>query len=267
MEVYAAMVDGMDQGIGRILQTLSEKGMDRSTYVLYMQDNGACAETVGRNGNAKHPDTLRPSQPTFPPMSPKQFATPGSTPDQTRDGYPVRMGKQVMPGEEDTYVAYGQSWAQVSNTPLREFKHWVHEGGISSPLILRGPLTQGKAGAWVDQPAHLIDIAATLYELAGVSYPADATALEGVSLRPVMEGKPLPERLLYWEHEGNRAVRMGNWKLVAKHQKAWELYRIPDDRTEQNDLAMKHPDLVEKMAARYEQFARRCGVQEWPLAQ
>lgn len=267
MEVYAAMVDRMDQGIGRILQTLSEKGMDRSTYVLYMQDNGACAETVGRNGNAKHPDTLRPSQPTFPPMSPKQFATPGSTPDQTRDGYPVRMGKQVMPGEEDTYVAYGQSWAQVSNTPLREFKHWVHEGGISSPLILRGPLTQGKAGAWVDQPAHLIDIAATLYELAGVSYPADATALEGVSLRPVMEGKPLPERLLYWEHEGNRAVRMGDWKLVAKHQKAWELYRIPDDRTEQNDLAMKHPDLVEKMAARYEQFARRCGVQEWPLAQ
>ena len=267
MEVYAAMVDRMDQGIGRILQTLSEKGIDRSTYVLYMQDNGACAETVGRKGNAKHPDTIRPSQPTFPPMSPDQFATPGSTPDQTRDGYPVRMGKQAMPGEEDTYVAYGPSWAQVSNTPLREFKHWVHEGGISSPLILRGPLAEGLAGNWVDQPAHLIDIAATLYDLAGVSYPVDATALEGNSLRPLMEGKPLPDRLLFWEHEGNRAVRRGDWKLVAKHSMPWELYRIPDDRTEQEDLAKKHPNLVEEMAARYEEFARRCGVQPWPLSQ
>jgi len=267
MEVYAAMVDRMDQGIGRILETLSEKGMDRSTYVLYMQDNGACAEMVGRKGNAKHPDTIRPSKPTFPTMSPDQFATPGSTPDQTRDGYPVRMGKQAMPGEEDTYVAYGPSWAQVSNTPLREFKHWVHEGGISSPLILRGPSAQGQAGTWVDQPAHLIDIAATLYDLAGVTYPADATALEGVSLRPVMDGKPLPDRLLFWEHEGNRAVRRGDWKLVSKHPMAWELYRIPDDRTEQEDLAKKHPDLVEEMAARYDEFAKRCGVQPWPLAQ
>jgi arylsulfatase len=267
MEVYAAMVDRMDQGIGRILQTLSDKGMDRSTYVLYLQDNGACAETVGRKGNAKHPDILRPSQPTLPPISPDQFATSGSTPDQTRDGFPVRMGTQVMPGEEDTYVAYGQSWAQVSNTPLREFKHWVHEGGISSPLILRGPLAHRQPGTWVDQPAHLIDIAATLYDLTGVTYPADATALEGVSLRPVLDGKPLPDRLLFWEHEGNRAVRKGDWKLVAKHPLAWELYRIPDDRTEQEDLAEKHPELVEELSARYDEFARRCGIQPWPLAQ
>jgi arylsulfatase len=135
MEVYAAMVDRMDQNIGKLIAELERQSSLQNTLILYLQDNGGCAEPMGRSGNAKHPDIERPAQPTLPQLPPSEFITAGSVPAQTRDGFPVRMGRRAFPGPADTYVAYGKGWANVSNTPFREYKHWVHEGGISTPLV------------------------------------------------------------------------------------------------------------------------------------
>jgi arylsulfatase len=197
-------------------------------------------------------------------MKPTDFATPGSTPAQTRDGFPVRMGPQSMPGPADTYVAYGEGWANVSNTPFREYKHFVHEGGISTPLIAHWPKGLTKKDELRSQPAHLIDIAATLYDLASATYPSEATPLEGISLLPAFENNPLEREALYWEHEGNRAVRSGNWKLVAKHKGPWELYDISKDRTESHDLSQQYPDKLKELIALYDAFAQRCHVAPWP---
>lgn len=264
MEVYAAMVDRMDQGIGKIIEELKRTGQYDNTLILYMQDNGGCAEGVGRSGNKNHPNIPRPANPTLPLMKPSDFATPGSTPAQTRDGFPVRMGPQAMPGPADTYVAYGEGWANVSNTPFREYKHYVHEGGISTPLITHWPKGLTHSGQLRHHPAHLIDIAATLYDLASANYPSEATPLEGISLLPAFENNSLERKALYWEHEGNRAVRSGNWKLVAKHKGAWELYDISKDRTESHDLSQQYPDKLKELIALYENFAQRCHVAPWP---
>lgn len=267
MEVYAAMVDRMDQGIGKIRSQLERSGLSENTVILYLQDNGGCAEAMGRIGNAKHPNIPRPASPTLPVRKPTDFAAVGSVPDQTRDGFPVRMGKNAMPGTADTYVAYGEGWANVSNTPFREYKHWVHEGGISTPLIAYWPNGISKPGTITKEPGHLIDIAATLVDLAGATYPKDATPLEGVTLRPIFEGKPIHREAIYWEHEGNRAVRAGKWKLVAKHGKAWELYDIEADRIESKDLAKELPAKVNELKALYEAYAKRADVAPWPLAE
>lgn len=265
MEVYAAMIDRMDQGIGKIVDELKKNGQFDNTLIFYLQDNGACAEPMGRTGNKNHPNIPRPEKPTFPPLKPEDFAT-GSVPMQTRDGYPIRMGPQVMPGPEDTYIAYGRGWANVSNTPFREYKHWVHEGGISTPLIVHWPQGITAKGELRHQPGHLIDIAPTVYELAKVQYPADATPLEGRSLLPVFANKALDRDALFWEHEGNRAVRVGNWKLVAKHNQNWELYDIAQDRVEANNLADTMPDKVKELAAKYDAYAKRALVEPWPVA-
>lgn len=265
MEVYAAMVDRMDQGIGKIVEELKRQKVLDNTLICYMQDNGGCAEAMGRTGNQEHPNIPRPPAGTFPPMKPGDFAKSGSVPAQTRDGFPVRMGKQAFPGPADTYIAYGENWANVSNTPLREYKHWVHEGGISSPLIVHWPAGISSAGKWCHQPSHLIDIAATLVDISGASYPNDATPLEGVSLKPTFANQLVEREAIYWEHEGNRALRQGDWKLVAKHNKPWELYDISKDRVEANDLASKYPEKVLQMAKLYESWAQRANVASWPL--
>jgi arylsulfatase len=164
--------------------------------------------------------------------------------------------------------SYGQSWANASNTPFRRYKHWVHEGGIAAPLIARWPAVIKKAGL-THQPGHVIDLAATCLDVAGVAYPRkyddrELLPLEGKSLVPVFEGRTRPaHEALFWEHEGNRAVRQGNWKLVAVHGGAWELYDLEADRTEQHDLAGKHPDRVKDLAAKYQQWADRVGVVPW----
>jgi arylsulfatase len=199
-------------------------------------------------------------------MKPTDFAAGGSVPTQTRDGFPVRMGDKVMPGPADTYVAYGRGWANVSNTPFREYKHWVHEGGISTPLVAHWPSGIKSPGELRHQPGHLIDIAATLYDLAGASYPAGATPLEGRSLRPAFGGQRIEREAIYWEHEGNRAIRVGNWKLVSKHGRPWELYDIATDRVEANDLAAKNAAEVQDLAAKYEVWAKRARVEPWPVA-
>jgi len=265
MEVYAAMVDRMDQGIGKIVDELKSHNILDNTMIFYMQDNGGCAEGMGRSGNKEHPNITRPSSPTLPAMNPTDFAKSGSVPAQTRDGYPVRMGKNAFPGPADTYVAYGENWANVSNTPLREYKHWVHEGGISSPLIVHWPAGIKKVGGWSHQPGHLIDIAATLVDVSRTSYPKDATPLEGRSLSPAFSGEAIVRDAIFWEHEGNRAVRQGDWKLVAKHNKEWELYDISKDRIESSNLAKKYPEKVKYLAEMYEAYARRCNVAPWPL--
>lgn len=265
MEVYAAMIDRMDQGVGKIVAELKRTGRLENTLVLYLQDNGGCAENMGRVEQKNHPNIARPAKPTLPVMKPTDFAAAGSVPAQTRDGYPVRMGNRVLPGGPDTYVAYGRGWANVSNTPFREYKHWVHEGGISTPLIAHWPAGITAKGELRRQPGHLIDIAATIRELAGAGYPADATPLEGTSLIPAFAGKPLEREAIYWEHEGNRAVRAGNWKLVAKHNQPWELYDISKDRVESNDLAAKQPEKVQALAARWDAYAKRALVEPWPV--
>ncbi|GIW93332.1 MAG: sulfatase [Pirellulaceae bacterium] len=264
MEVYAAMVDRMDQGIGRIVNALKVTGNFENTAIFYLQDNGGCAENMGRTGNARHPNVPRPERPTFSPLPPEAFPTAGSVPDQTRDGYPVRMGPLVMPGPDDTYIAYGRGWANVSNTPFREYKHWVHEGGISTPLIVHWSRGIAARGELRHEPGHVIDLMPTCIALAEARYPEGATPLEGLSLVPVFAGGALEREAIYWEHEGNRAVRCGKWKLVAKHGQPWELYDISQDRIESRNLAGEHPERVAELSAKYAAWAARAQVAPWP---
>ncbi len=268
MEVYAAMLEVMDEGIGRIVAELKAAGQFDNTLICFLQDNGGNAEANGRAG----PFVARAAQPSLPPMG-KDAQQFGSKPDQTRDGWPVRQGYGVMPGPADTYIAYGGNWGNVSNTPFREYKHWVHEGGISTPLIAHWPAGTAAArrGQLEHQPGHLIDIMATCVDLAGATYPSTLHGeriipREGVSLRPAFAGKSLQRaQPIFWEHEGNRAMRDGPWKLVSKHPGGWELYNIDLDRAELKDVASQNPDRVKTMTAQWEAWAARVGVRPWPL--
>lgn len=264
MEVYAAMVDNMDQGIGRIVAALEANGQLDDTLVMFFQDNGGCAEMFGR-GKLVGP-LERPAKPTLPPMKPDALQTE-MVPPQSRDGYPLRRGDGVIPGPPETEIGYGRNWANVSNTPFREYKHWVHEGGISTPLIAHWPNGIKGRDRWFKTPSHLIDLMATCIDLSGATYPATRKGetiipMEGVSLRPAFEGTELVRgKPIYWEHEGNRAVRDGKWKLVAKGVNgAWELYDMEKDRTEMHDLSKEHPERVRNMAAQYEKWAAERGV-------
>ena len=267
MEVYAAMITVMDEGVGRIVAELKRTGQYENTVICYLQDNGACAELNGRNG----PAMPRAAQPSLPPMA-KEDQQLSSTPRQTRDGWPVRSGYGTLPGPADTYIAYGREWANVSNTPFREYKHWVHEGGISTPLIVHWPagISAARRGKLEPQPGHLIDLMATCVDLSGAKYPTQFAGekiqpMEGVSLRPALEGKSLARaQPIFWEHEGNRSVRDGQWKLVSKFPGGWELYDIAADRAEQHDVAAKEPARVKAMAAAYDAWAKRANVVAWP---
>jgi arylsulfatase len=264
MEVFAAMVDRMDQGIGRIVEQLEKSGELDNTLILFCQDNGGCAETLGRKAGRKL--TERPAAPTLEPM-PADALQRGMIPSQTRDGYPIVMGPGVMPGPDGTYIAYGEGWANVSNTPFREYKHWVHEGGISTPLIAHWPQGIERKGVFERQPSHLIDIMATCVDVADAEYPkqdgdAEIYPLEGVSLVPAFAGQDVNRtQPIFFEHEGNRAVRDGRWKLVAKGATGpWELYDMQVDRTELNNLADEQPDRVSRMAAQWQAWAERAHV-------
>jgi arylsulfatase len=201
-------------------------------------------------------------------MAPDELQKKIWPPMQTRDGRPVRTGPEVMPGPEDTYVAYGRGWANVSNTPFREYKHWVHEGGISTPLIVHWPaaIPADQDGQLRRDPGHLVDIMATCLDAAGATYPKEFAGqtlkpLQGISLKPAFTGQPLkrPDPL-FWEHEGNRAVREGDWKLVAKEDQSWELYDLSKDRSEQHNLADTNPDKVKDLAAKWDAYAARADV-------
>ncbi|MCL4763403.1 MAG: sulfatase-like hydrolase/transferase, partial [Burkholderiales bacterium] len=250
MEVYAAQVDRMDQGIGRILRALERTGQLDDTVVIFLADNGACAEDI-------------PEDVTIDELVNRLMIARS----HTRKGEPVHFGNDPgrMPGPENTYQSYGTAWANLSNTPFRLYKHWIHEGGISTPLIVRWPARIRDHGAIRHTPGYLPDIMATILDITGTEYPTrfDGHAiepLEGTSLVPALEGGDLNRPPMFWEHEGNAAVRIGKWKLVRNYPGPWELYDMDADRTELHDLAARHPERVADMAAQYEAWARRCGV-------
>ena len=251
MEVYAAQIDRMDQGIGRIVAALDETKQIDHTLILFLADNGACAEEFARE--------VSPLPSTY-----------GSGTTRTRDGRTVMRGNDptVMPGPEDTYQSYGVPWANLSNTPFREYKHWVHEGGIATPLIAHWPSVINDAGALRHEPGQLTDIMATCLDVAGADYPTryqgnDIIPLEGTSLAPIFDDQPNHKEALIWEHEGNKAVRRGRWKLVCKYPGDWELYDIVANRTETDDLAEQHPEVVAELGAIHDAWAERCGVKSW----
>ncbi len=260
MEVYAAMIDNMDQNIGRIVKTLKETDNYENTLILFLQDNGGCQEGVGRRGKGN-----RPAKATLPVIAQDAIRI-AVIPKQNRKGVPTLQGPNVMPGPEDTYIAYGINWANVSNTPFREYKHFVHEGGISTPLIAHWPKGISRIGELERQPGHLVDLMATCVDLAEAKYPLARNGeriqpMEGVSLKPAFAGKLLDRKEpLYWEHEGNRAIREGDWKLVAKENKPWELYNMQSDRTEMHDLAAQFPECAARMSQQWEAYAKRAAV-------
>jgi arylsulfatase len=262
MEVYSAMVDNMDQGVGRIVEQLRQTGQLDNTLIFFLQDNGGCAEPMGRDSNK--PQSPKPLH----VMKPDELQDRIWPPMQTRDGRWVRTGPGIMPGPADTYVAYGKSWANVSNTPFREYKHWVHEGGISTPLIIHWPagIPKARDGKLENQPGHLIDIMATCVDVARAKYPRriderQIKPMEGASLKPVFAGKALKRKQpIFWEHESNRAVRDGKWKLVSKAEQPWELYDMEKDRTEMHDLSKENPDKAEELSAKWDAWAARANV-------
>jgi len=265
MEVYAAQIDSLDQGVGRIVAALKKSGQLENTLLFFLQDNGGCAEDINRSGH-----TPRQARPSLEPLKPDfSMQGSGSQPKQTRDGWPMLGGTAILPGPRDTFISYGKAWANVSNTPFREYKHWVHEGGISTPLIVHWPARVLARGELRAEPGHLIDIMATCVAVAGAKYPSEhngepLTPLEGKSLLPSFDNEPIQREALFWEHEGNRAVRVRNWKLVAKGPAGkWELYNIENDRSELHDLADHEPDLVKTMVAQWEAYARRANVLPW----
>jgi arylsulfatase A-like enzyme len=232
MAVYAAQIDRMDQGIGRIVAALQETGRLDHTLLVFLADNGGCAEGGPWGFERKPGGTI---------------------------------------GEDSSFASYGLSWANASNTPFRLYKHYVHEGGIASPLVVHWPRGIAARGELRHQPSHLIDWMATCLEVSGAQYPDKSPQgeavppPEGVSLLRAFRGEPLPREALFWEHEGNRAVRVGDWKLVARGRNApWELYDLKSDRTELHNQAAEQPQRVAEMAALWEAWARRTNVLPWP---
>jgi arylsulfatase A-like enzyme len=245
MAVYAAMIDRMDQGVGKIMEKLKELQIEDNTLVMFLSDNGACAEGIGLNS------------------------------DKT-------------PGAADSFIAYHLPWANVSTTPFRLYKHMVNEGGISTPFIARWPEKMKQQGTITHQVGHLMDIMATCLDAADIAYPETykgnkITPLEGKSLLPIFEGNEREGyEYIFWEHEGNRAVRQGKWKLLSRckmdwqftaawgfrgdrgpHDEKWELYNIEEDRVELNDLSNQYPKKVQALVDNYENWAGRTGVIPW----
>ncbi|MBN1671040.1 MAG: arylsulfatase [Kiritimatiellae bacterium] len=252
MAVYAAQVDSMDQGIGRILAKLAEHGLAQDTLVMFLSDNGGCAEFLREDGDGKSwPSLYRHTAPS---------------------GKRCVVGNIVglEPGPGTTFMSYDLPWANVSNSPFRLYKHWVHEGGIATPFVVRWP-SGARGGRLVHRPCHVIDIMATCLDAAGATYPRtyggrEIIPLEGESFMPLLAGKDTPrERPLFWEHHGNCAARDGEWKLVRRDRGEWELYNMGRDRTELTDLAQRATDQRDRLIGMYGEWARRCGVLDWPL--
>jgi len=240
MAVYCAQIDSMDRSIGRIMTHLKKTGLAENTLVMYLQDNGACAEGIGRKG-------------------------PNS---------------KIPPGPPESFMSYHMPWANVSNTPFKLYKHFVGEGGISTPLIAWWPAGIRDPGRISHEVGHIIDIMATCVDVTGAEYPEmykgrKITPMEGLSLNPIFKnGHRKGHEYLFWEHEGNRAVRKGRWKLLSRYEKdvelyrqwgypkkprktEWELYDMENDRTEMHNLVNKHPEIVRELKTAYEEWAAR----------
>lgn len=240
MEVYAAQVEEMDQQIDRVLSVLKETGRYENTLLLFLSDNGACAEP---NDEA--------------------FGKIWRNPDA-----PV--------GSRESFVSYGRGWAEVCNVPFRLFKSKIHEGGIRTPLIAHWPNGIQRPGRLDRQTGHLIDIMTTGLEVAGAEYPGQFSGheiipAEGISLAPVFAGHPRREHeVIAWEHFANAGIRSGDWKLTAETRNSprgrvpgeWSLYNLAEDPTEMNNQAGKYPERVQELNRAYEQWAERVGVLE-----
>jgi len=253
MEVYAAQVESMDRAIGRLVETLRQRGVLDDTLILFLSDNGGCAEEINTQGWYDY--ILRGGERVS-----REF---------TLDGRPIQVGNDpgVMPGPDDTYQSYGLPWANVSNTPFRLYKALTHTGGVATPLIAYWPAGISAAGELRDQPGHLIDIMPTLVELAGAAYPTEYAGeaiqpVEGVSLVPAFaDDRPLDRDAIYVEHEGSRAVMEGTWKAVARGAAGpWELYDTRLDRTETQDLAARQPGELVRLTAMWDDWANRVRV-------
>ena len=263
MEVDAAMIDAMDQGIGRIVKALENTGTLDNTLILYLHDNGGCAEGYGRASTKTPPPT------DIVPMG-KDELQMAMMPKRTRDGRAVRTGPCVMPGPADTFIAYGRNWANVSNTPFREYKSFNHEGGISTPLIAHWPKGIKARNELRHEPGHLIDIMATCIELSGAQYPQrfaehDILPMEGRSLAGGFSTDRKEERALLFEHYGKAALIKGSWKIVCNGEGGrWELYDIDKDRSELNDLSKEYPEIVSELGALWEKEAERTFIYHKP---
>ncbi len=230
MSIYAACISHLDTAIGRLVDSLEKHGDLNNTLIMVMSDNGANAESgPGGRLEGDHPGG---------------------------------------PGSE---VYLGQSWATLGNTPFRRYKHFAHEGGISSPLIVHWPAKITAKNEFRQQQGHVIDVMATCVDVAGATYPKEFAGkpilpMEGKSLLPAFEDKPLTREAIYWEHEGNAAIRMGDWKLVRMDRNgAWELYDLKKDRTELHDLSTSEPSRAKDMADRWDVWAKRTNVMPYPI--
>jgi len=233
MAVYAAMIDRLDQGVGRVLEAVRQIGAEQNTLVLFLSDNGASAEFLD----------------TWP--NPARGHKPGS---QT--------------GTRESHRCLEVGWANAANTPFREHKMWVHEGGIATPLIASWPAGIPSPGKLTPEVGHVIDFMPTCLELAGGQYPRtlrgrDLTPLPGKSLVAVLKGGQSGERMLGWEHEGNRAFRSGDWKVVAGFRGEWELYNLKFDRSELTNLADRNQAKCKELADAWQRWADQAGVVAW----
>jgi arylsulfatase len=259
------MIDRMDQGIGRILDAVEKAGIAENTLIIFMSDNGGNAEEI-RKGTRTTPAKNPEGGPNHSAAS-EAGAGPCEIAMTCAGNIPG-----VMPGGEDTFQSIGIPWGNCANTPFRLYKHYAHEGGISTPFIACWPKHLRPQSKPVDAVGHETDLMPTFLELAGVTYPRQVAAgpipaLAGESLLPVFSGKSRTRSPIYWEHEGNKAVRDGKWKLVSKFPDQWELFDMEADRTELHDLAASQPERVNSMRAMWDAWAKRIGVQPWPMPQ
>jgi len=242
MAIYAAVVHRLDASVGNLVAGLEERGLLDDTLILFLSDNG---------GNPEGGPDRQPKKPI------------ASGPDGSA------LGPGPL-GSGNSQVWCGESWAWLQNTPFRRYKHYVHEGGIATPLIAHWPAGIAARGELRTQPGHVVDIMATCVELAGAEYPATSHGEtipppEGRSLLPAFANQTIDRGAIFWEHEGNAAVRQGIWKLVRLgRQGAWELYDLEADRTELHDLAAAHPERVRELAAAWEAWADHARVRPYP---
>lgn len=227
MAAYAGCIDSIDQNIGKLTQYLEETGELENTAIFFLSDNGACQEG-GQLGSGSAEMVKNP------------------------------------PLETVAGVRLGLAWANACNTPFRLYKHYLHEGGACTPMVAYWPagIPEIAQGSFVRQYAYLPDFMATCVELAGAEYPADVPSCEGESMLPLLSGKneSIHSEPIFWEHEGNAAVRWGTWKLVREYEKPWELYDIEQDRAEMHDLAQTNREQAERMIALWTDWARETGV-------
>jgi arylsulfatase A-like enzyme len=226
MAAYAGCIDSIDQNVGKLTGHLRQLDKLDNTVIFFLSDNGACQEGgVLGNGSAE-------------------------------------MVKNPPPGTAG--VRTGLAWANACNTPFRLYKHFLHEGGACTPMIAHWPsgIEPPRRNTFVREFAYLPDFMATCIELAGAEYPADVPPCQGVSIVPLLKGnsQPIHADPIYWEHEGNAAMRWGDWKLVREYEKPWELYNVADDRTEMNDLAATEVAKRDAMTGMWKTWATETGV-------